>query len=55
MNYRVEIFKKYHNGDKVSATLTIDTIGYKYVTCTSTYDKIHTVKYTLQEFYQNFI
>jgi len=35
--------------------VTIDSIGSKYVTCTSIYGSVHTVKYTIDEFYDNFM
>lgn len=45
------IKKSYEAGDEIKAGVTIETIGRKYVTCTSIYGSVHTVKYTIDEFY----
>ena len=50
-----EIKDAYSVGDEVQTGVTIDSIGSKYVTCTSIYGSAHTVKYTIDEFYDNFM
>lgn len=45
------IKNRYEAGDEVQAGVTIETIGRKYVTCVSIRGSVHTVKYTIDEFY----
>jgi len=52
---RKQILDHYETGDKLLPSLIIETIGYKYVTCISTMNSVHYVKYTLSEFIDNFI
>ena len=50
-----EIKNVYSVGDELQAGITIDSIGSKYVTCTSIYGSVHTVKFTIDEFYDNYM
>ena len=52
---RTQILDHYETGSKLLPSLTIETIGYKCVTCVSTMNGVHYVKYTLSEFINNFI
>lgn len=45
----------YQIGDNPLPFLTIKSIGSKYVTCVSVMNGVHTVKYTITEFYENFV
>lgn len=48
------IKNRYEAGDEVQAGVTIETIGRKYVTCISCISicgSVHTVKYTIDDFY----
>lgn len=42
-------------GAKVNASMSIKTIGRKYITCVSVMDSVHIVRYTIEEFYSNFL
>jgi len=50
-----EIKGVYSVGDELQAGITIHSIGSKYVTCVSIWGILHTVKYTIDEFYDNFM
>lgn len=52
---RKQILEHYETGSKLLPSLTIETIGYKYVTCVSIMNGVHYIKYTLSEFLDNFI
>ncbi len=51
---RKQILEHYEIGDKLLPSLTIETIGYKYVTCISIMNGVHYVRYTFSEFINNF-
>jgi len=50
-----EIKERYEIGDKLSASLEIKIIGTKYITCQSIMDYTHDVKYTIDEFFENYM
>lgn len=50
-----EIKNVYSVGDELQTGITIDSIGSRYVTCTSIYGSVHTVKFTIDEFYDNYM
>ena len=52
---RQMILEAYAIGDNITPSMTIKTIGRKNVTCLSVMGNVHEVKYTLDEFYYNFV
>lgn len=42
-------------GAQVNASMRVEKIGREYITCVSVMDSVHTVKYTIDEFYSNFL
>lgn len=42
-------------GAQVNASMKVKKIGSKYITCVSVMDSVHIVRYTIDEFYSNFI
>lgn len=48
------IRERFTCGTKLSASLTIKTIGSKYITCVSIMGSVHDVRYTIADFFEHY-
>lgn len=49
------IREKFPVGAQINASIRVEKIGRDYVTCVSVMDSVHIVRYTIEEFYSNFL